>query len=313
MRLSPLALKIINAVFLLAVLGFLAAYLVSVDWQGLLQASVDWPLLALSVVPALGALLLMSATWVRTLQQMNPAVRYSPALLGVYSKSWLGRYLPGKVTWLAGKMHFASHLGIPMSQLGVGSILEVGVQILSQSILALVLILLTGNAAALPAELQVLMYPALAVGLLVLLPPVFNRLVSLVFRLLKKEQRANLQFSPRSLAELAGLYALAFLGQGVGYALIITAVTGPLPFAELVFAVASVGLSVLAGILAVFAPGGIGVRDGLSALMLSAIMEPQLAVLCALLLRLFSLASDLTFFALGRLIDRKQAGQKPQS
>jgi uncharacterized membrane protein YbhN (UPF0104 family) len=57
-------------------------------------------------------------------------------------------------------------------------------------------------------------------------------------------------------------------------------------------------------LLAVFAPGGIGVREGVQVLFFSALMPTEVAVIISVLMRLWSLAVDVLFFVVAALIRR---------
>jgi len=56
----------------------------------------------LSVTAGVSYLFLSSFIWIRMLFRPNAGVRPSWDLLAVYAKSWMGRYIPGKVVWIAG-------------------------------------------------------------------------------------------------------------------------------------------------------------------------------------------------------------------
>ena len=59
------------------------------------------------------------------------------------------------------------------------------------------------------------------------------------------------------------------------------------------------------GMLAVFAPSGLGVREGVQLLLLSRIMPTETAVALAVLGRLWSTAIDVAFYALTQAVGRR--------
>ena len=68
--------------------------------------------------------------------------------------------------------------------------------------------------------------------------------------------------------------------------------------------VAAIGT--VAGFLALFAPGGLGIREGLGAVLLSPVTTAEVALFALLLLRLMTVAVDLGFGGLGLLLGRKR-------
>jgi uncharacterized membrane protein YbhN (UPF0104 family) len=59
------------------------------------------------------------------------------------------------------------------------------------------------------------------------------------------------------------------------------------------------------GMIVIFAPSGIGVREGIQLTLLSLIMPKELALIITVVTRLWNVLVDLLFFALGALFDKK--------
>ncbi len=60
-----------------------------------------------------------------------------------------------------------------------------------------------------------------------------------------------------------------------------------------------------ASMLAIFAPSGIGVREGIQLVLFSLIMPKELALAVTIITRLWSVGMDFVFFGLSRLIAGK--------
>jgi uncharacterized membrane protein YbhN (UPF0104 family) len=60
--------------------------------------------------------------------------------------------------------------------------------------------------------------------------------------------------------------------------------------------------------LAVFAPAGLGVREGIQLSMLLLVMSPEQALVATVLMRLWSIVMDALFAALAWAIARKKVG-----
>jgi glycosyltransferase 2 family protein len=300
----------INISFTAAVLAFCAAYVAKLDWSRLAGLDIGVPYLLLSLAAGVAYLFLSALIWIRMLSRLNPGVRPSWKLLDVYAKSWMGRYIPGKVTWIAGKIHFASRYGIPASQLGITAFLEAGVQMATQLIISLAIVLLDGHFGVLPYQLRLLTVVAI-VGLAVaLLPPVFNAVAKLVIRIAKKKVESNIEVTFSALGEMTALYSVAYLILGTAYFLSLKSFMPDLGISLFAFTTAGISIAGTMGILALFAPSGLGVREGFIVLFLSMAMPAELAVVAALVLRVTNLLMDFAFLgscAAGRRLFGKRA------
>lgn len=89
-------------------------------------------------------------------------------------------------------------------------------------------------------------------------------------------------------------YAAAWLLLGLGLMLAIRGLGGAATPAVWLHASWSYAIAGLAGMLVVFAPAGIGVRDGVLALALATAMPPAQAAVCAITARLLILVAEMT-------------------
>lgn len=183
----------------------------------------------------------------------------------IWTVSSLGKYVPGKVWAIAGMALMAQQAGVA-AWAATGS--AVVLQVLAIGTGA-ALVGLTGTVtleAAHPGARLALgaLVVASAIGVgLVLWPPVVRRLLRLA------RVPAEAAMAPRPEGIIVGIAANAVAWLGYGTALWLLA-RGILPGArlELTRSVAVFTASYLAGFLALLAPGGLGVREGLFILML---------------------------------------------
>jgi uncharacterized membrane protein YbhN (UPF0104 family) len=286
---------VVNLLFLAAVAVFCALYARRLDWAKLAVLRVDPLYMLLSVAAGVLYLFLASLIWIRMLFRLNPSVRPSWELLAVYAKSWMGRYIPGKVAWIAGKIHFASRCGIPASQLGITSLLEAGVQMATQLIISLAIVLLDGHFSMLPESLRALTIGAIACLAIALLPPVFNAIARTAVRLSKRTVENNIKVTALALGEMTALYSLGYFILGLSYFSCLKSFMPDLAPSLFAFTTAGISIAGTMGILALFAPSGLGVREGFIVLFLSLAMSVELAVVAAAVLRLSAFVVDLAF------------------
>lgn len=259
--------RVVQWILGLAILWF-AARSVARNWHELAAQPLTWQvepgriLLAALLVWAMYALLigswrLMLTAWGERLDGWTAA--------RIWTVSNLGKYLPGKVWAIAGMALMAREAGVaPGAATGSAVILQ-AVSIGTGAAVAA----LTGAAAlerARPgalAALWILLAGAGAGVLLLLWPPVLRWLLRLV------APEAAARAAPPLPAILFGIAANAVAWLGYGASLWLLA-RGLLPAAGLGLqaAIAVFTASYLAGFLALIAPGGLGVREGLFILML---------------------------------------------
>ncbi|MDQ3137132.1 MAG: flippase-like domain-containing protein [Gemmatimonadota bacterium] len=251
----------------LAIVAFAARSLVR-NWSELRSQPLAWEVepgwLVLSAIVVWMMYALLAFAWRTMLAGWGQEVDGWTAAR-IWTVSSLGKYLPGKVWAVAGMALMAQRAGIaPWAATGSAIVLQV-LAIGSGAAVAG----LTGRGAieaAYPgAGLSLgLLVAAAVVGVLLLLWPPFLR------RLLRFASSDDASRStPPAIGIGLGIVAnlVAWLGYGVALWML---ARGLLPSAGLrpALAIAVFTASYLAGFLALFAPGGLGVREGLFILML---------------------------------------------
>lgn len=280
---------------------FLALYLTGIDWGQLAGLQLTWwPLIAATALSLLFRYLGVFI-WLRLLHRLGGrGLRGSyRELTYIYAKSWLGRYIPGAATWILGKVYFASRHGVAKSKLAVSGLLEGGLQILATLVVGVALIVLDPRTATLDPWLRWAMVAVLIAGIVVLLPPVFRRLLILAFRLLRRGSPDPALFPGwGAMAEAAGMYIVGALITGSSYYLVALAVYPQIDIGSALYVIGAASLASAISMLAVFAPGGLGVREGALGLLLAVIMPGPVALVLVVVLRLWSVVVDALFFAI---------------
>jgi glycosyltransferase 2 family protein len=223
-----------------------------------------WGLVAASCMALLLGFLTTGWLWGRIVEGLGGPSLPPAVAVRLFMIANLGRYVPGKVWQIAGLAALAKSRGVPATTAAAAAILGQGIALASATFVGLGAVWTLADGAgwrwAVPA--------ALATGIVVgLLPPVFDALADVWFRLARTPRPERLRPSRAIEWLVVGLvswvvYATAFwmlvesLGLQAAY----------LPTAS-AFAAAYV-----LGYVMVFAPAGIGVREGF----LVALLSPQL-------------------------------------
>lgn len=228
------------------------------------------------------ALVGFGVLWARLLAASGERVSVRTAV-PVWFLSNLARYAPGKVWQISGMAYLARRRGLRAFH-------AVGASVLLQVLVVATGALLVGG--LLPREMSALYgWPAeaalLAGGLLVaafFLSPLFDRSVAaLAHRLGGSPGETRLPLR-RKIAFGAGT-AAAWVAYGLGFWLFLRGSVGHAPPPEVACGIFAAGY--LAGFMAFFTPGGLGVREGAFVVLLQPYLSAPVALAAALLSRVW--------------------------
>jgi glycosyltransferase 2 family protein len=242
--------------FTVAVVAFVALKLAQ-QWtavrDALAQASPEAPALAASCVVVLLTYALLIETWRIVLAGWGHPLPFWDAAR-IWTISNLGKYIPGKVWAL-------SAMAVMSEARGVSPVIAA-----SASVLITLINTVVGFVVVAATGADVLELPRAAVAAIALLglaiviaPPLLPRLGRLAGRLVRRE----VDIPPLPMRALIGsslATAVAWIAYGVAFRLFVRGVLGSAP-GTLALYVAIFAGSYLVGFVAIFAPGGIGVRE----------------------------------------------------
>ncbi|MGH7237082.1 MAG: lysylphosphatidylglycerol synthase domain-containing protein [Candidatus Saccharimonadales bacterium] len=298
--------RIIGLIFAVLVVAFFALYLRSVDWQRLAHLHFAWGYLLAATGFALITRYLFVVIWRFILTDLGAKkLPHFRIMADVYARAWMGRYIPGTVTWIAGKVYLAASHGISKSRLAVSSLLEGGMQVIAILVVAMALLGFDTRLSVIPGQYKILMI-IVAVGLLIALsPPAFNRIIRLGFFIIKKRQPdGELRINGKAALRAFALYAMSGFILGVSEFFISRTIAPSLPWRDFFYVIGAFNLAGAIGILAIGVPSGLGVRDGILLVLLAAIMPKEIALAITVTSRLWSALVDVLFFSVAALARR---------
>jgi uncharacterized membrane protein YbhN (UPF0104 family) len=283
---------------------FLVLYLQSIDFSKLAQITLNWWYVLIACVLALCNRYVGAFTWLTILRTLGATgVQLNKQLIYVYAKAWLGRYIPGTAPWILGKIYFASEHGIAKQKLAVSSLLEGGLQIVTMLVFSLALLVFDRRLDVLGGGFKLLMIGVALFGIIVTMPAIYNRVVSRAYKLLRgKTIDAENMITRHTIMQGASLYLFDAIINGFALFFIAKAVDPSLSYHNIAFVMGAASLAGAASMLAVFAPSGLGVREGIQLVLFSLIMPKELALAVTIITRLWTVGIDFVFFALSRLI-----------
>jgi len=309
-RLAKLTLKAIPYVFYTLLIIFLILYIKHIDFSQFKSAIFAWHFVLIASVFGLASRFWQIFIWFNLLRNLGAkGLRRSTRQLAyVYAKSWLGRYIPGTAPWILGKIYFASKHGIAKSKLAVSSLLEGGLQIAVIMAVAFAILLFDTRLDIISGLIKLFMIAVLIACIVSIWPPIFNRIVSLTYRVLRKKTiNPNDLASNKTVTQGALLYIVSALLSGTALFFIAKAVYPQLGYENILFVIGVSNLAGALGMLAIFAPSGIGVREGILLTLLTVVMPPEFALLVTVASRLWDVAMDFIFFGVTKAFSLKKS------
>jgi hypothetical protein len=222
-----------------------------------------------------------------------------PAWPAVFAIAWLaraGKYLPGKVAPAVGTVWMFHREGVPVAEATSVTMIFQGLMLVIIMITSIPLTLWQPVRDVLPAS-GLWFFLLIPLGLACLHPRVFFPAVNfLLGRLGLPTMTAT-----HRMRDYAGPFAVFAVGQimsGVTLWLILQSVT-PVPLRWLPVCVGGVALAGGVGTLALFAPAGLGVREGVLLVILDRMLDPSHAAVVVLLSRLLQTLVEIAMAAVG--------------
>lgn len=239
--------------------------------------------LALSVILVVGAILLWALVWAVVVRQLGAAETPIRQIASVYLYGNLARYLPGAVWNLLARAYLGQRLGLGQRRLWTATVIDLTVAIATG-----LLVYAATVAGGGPAVVSPLLVAACSLALFALVSPPALRLVD---RATRRGAGASDVLGWRAYGAYVLMSGVVWTWIGGAFFLF---VAGLYPV-EPTFVLPAMGLwsiSVVAGLIAVGVPQGLGVKEGLLAFGLSAAVPAPVAVAVALASRLWLIVCD---------------------
>ena len=285
----------IRVVLLAAIVGYLLWQVVA-GREALLSLSPQWEALSLAgaFVAAVIAYQCLFLGWVMLLRRSG---HYDSGNTSSYLRIWwvsyLYRYVPGKVLLVVERARMGSAVGIPVAAGAALTIVETLLAILAGSAVSLLAISYYA-AGDVPLLFGV---AAIAVGAVFVFPAGFRLLCSLPFVRQRYPELETVSLSSRDVLASVLPYVAHYLLLGVSFFLLSRSLQ-VFDRTDLAGLCGIYALSHVISLVALFAPGGLGVREGALAVQLGRILPNGVAEALAIGVRIwFTLIELLCYFA----------------
>lgn len=248
--------------------------------------------LTLSTLVYASAYLIQMLAWYLITLRLGIALALAETL-----ESWLysqlGKYLPGKVWLLFGRFYFYESKGKSKKAISLALYLETTTMVIAAGLLSLTGLLLFKEMRQFYADKQFvwLILPFL-LACLSLHPLFLQKGINWILTLFRKEP-LSLSVAYTDILLILLISILSWAVGGVGFYFFIASFFSASP-AHLPFLTGALAFASILGLIALFAPGGLGVREGVLVYLLSHMMPVSVAVILSVLTRLW-----MTFIEIG--------------
>lgn len=196
----------------------------------------------------------------------------------ILTLSNLGKYLPGKIWTVTGMVYLVGLEGVPAKPALVSSALHQAFTLIPGAVFATSVLGMGIWGSTSPWAIGI----GMALGILLLYPPVFRSLLNLALRMFGREQ-VDFKLGFAKAFGLFWLYVAAWVLYGASFWCMNTGIGIPdTPFWPTSAAYCA---AYIVGFVAIFAPGGLGVREGVLAVVLAPYLPTGLAAAVAVVSR----------------------------
>lgn len=292
--------KILKYGFLVLVVIFLARYFYknSESYRSL-DVSINWAVFAGAVGFYFLYKITLASLWHYMTKLNQCGIGYFRAITA-YLYSILGKYIPGKVFMLLARIPAYEEAGAPIRKVTICFFLENICTLLGAAFLFLVSLLFFPN--DILAD-----YTWATVGLVVVFficinPKIINFFLKIMEKLIHKKDM-QIPMTYKQMLKVVLLFIGNWLIVGIGFYMLAYSIY-PIPLSEMLYTAGIFGLSCIIGILAIFAPSGLGVREGILVLGLGLIMPSEYAVIISIISRLWMTVSELALIGIAFVVNQ---------
>ena len=300
--------KVLTIVFYILIVVFLVYYFRNIDFEIIKNANYNIFFMLLSFTIRMTGLLIMPYSWEVLIKSYHGKMLDKKKIYKIYAESWLGRYIPGKVGWIGGKILFATREGVSTEIAVVTSFLDSILQVFSSMLLAVFIIIPIHKSLQIDNQIIILVYIITAVMLVCLIPPIFNRFVGICYKIIKKkEYLPEYHIKSKTMLTSIGIVVISKVFSSLAVAVMAYAVVGnSFKATDYIYVMAVNLIATAIGMAALFAPAGLGVKESIQIFLLGSILGKENALIIVTMASLQSIVGDIVFFIATRFIKNKE-------
>jgi uncharacterized membrane protein YbhN (UPF0104 family) len=221
--------------------------------------------------------------------------------------SQLGKYLPGKVWLLLGRYYFYEAKGKSRGKISIALYLEVLTVLLAAGLLSAIGTVSFREANSFRSNMEIWWAFLLLIIVFLSLYPKFLQMILNWILILFRKEPIILSISYRDISWILLVCILSWIIGGIGFWIFVDSVFA-IPSQHILFLTGALALSSTLGLIALFAPSGLGVREGVLVYLLSHLMPEGVAVIISVLTRIWMTLVEIGLIGVVYLLSKIRKG-----
>jgi len=247
--------------------------------------------------------------WAWYLVTLKLKIALSPSeTLKIWFYSQLGKYLPGKIWLFLGRVHYYESRGKSKKSISVALYFEMVTIIVAGGLIFLAALPMLKETGPFYSGSQIwwLVLAFILLGFIFLHPRVLQKLLNWALAQFKKEP-VYLSISYSDILWILFVCILAWVVGGIGFYLFVKSVY-PVSSKYILFLTGALAISSTLGLIAIFAPSGLGVREGALVYLFSFTMATPVAVIISVLTRIWMTLIEIGLIGVVYLLSKIREG-----
>jgi uncharacterized membrane protein YbhN (UPF0104 family) len=238
-------------------------------------------------------------SWQEVMRALGSPITFTQSCWMI-ATTQIAKYIPGRVWYMVGRVYVGKKEKMSGESLAVSMIMDTCLLIISVGSIFLISTIIAGNYSF--TNLLICSIPLL-IAFIILIPRILSWIIKHCLRILKKPM-VELTLSYLQNLKLSIWFFILWFAQIIGFYFLINAIY-TVSLSEIFTLAAAYALSWLAGFVVIFAPGGLGVREGMMTLLLSSILPTSLAIAISFIARVWITIFEIFIFFIGLVVKKK--------
>lgn len=280
--------KIIQGIVIITIFFFLIRNIYK-NWNLIKEYSwhFNYPLLIISFFCIIFIFLFLIKMWQAILYKLGANLEFKKAFR-IWFLSALGRYIPGKIWQILGMVYLANKEGVSVEKSATSALLVQALSIIPGVALGVI------TFSFLTPSFHKWTYPSLFIiplGIIAVYPPFLEKITNF-FALKLKRPKIHFNAKFKEVLIFIFFYLLSWIFYGFAFFLFTRSVT-IIPFQKILLFPGIFAGAYLIGLLTIFVPGGLGIREGILAYLLSFLLPLPIATAISLASRVWLTLAEL--------------------
>lgn len=297
-------LKIIKRILPIIIVGlifiFLIKYLIS-NWGNIPFENLHFNTLfiVISFLALTVHFMSYSKSWQEVMKSLGSDITFAQSTWMI-ATTQIAKYLPGRVWYMVGRVYVGKNEKLKGEDLALSMVLETCLLIVTSSVIFLICTVLAGNYKGANIIIAAVL---VVIAIVVIHPKILTWITNIILRVLKRP-KIELTVTYVQILRISIYFFGLWIAQIIGFYFLVNSIF-QLPISNIFLLASAHTLSWIIGFVVLFAPSGLGVREGVLTLMLSTVMPTPLAIAISFISRVWITIFEIAVFFIGLLIRRK--------